>query len=558
MTTLAAPIESKARPRGGFSLRALALVLAAILLLPVATVLLHLVLPDQGTWAHLSATVLPDYLINSALLALSVGITVPVIGTGTAWLVTLCRFPGRGVFAWALILPLALPGYVIAYAYSDWLSVSGPVQSLIRDLFDLKPGEYWFPDLHSVAGAGLLLSAVLYPYCYLMARTAFLEQSVCALEVGRTLGHSPWQLFWRVALPLARPGIVAGTALALMETLADYGTVAYLGVTTMATGVVRSFVSLGDPVAAAQLASVLFLAVAGMLFLERWSRARQRFHDTSGKSRPLPRFQLKGLRAAGAFLACFIVLSGGFLLPVALLLHLAIDSNWAGLTQRFFHLAGNSLVLSLVTAVAAISLALALAYGLRNRPSRLLRFAARLCSMGYALPGAVVAIGVLIPFSLFDNAFDAWSREHLGVSTGLILTGSIAALVFAYLVRFLSVSLSAVEASLGRIRPSLDDAARSLGETPGGVLRRVHAPLIWSGLLAGALLIFQDVMKELPATLLLRPFNFDTLAVQAYNFAADERLAEAAVPSLLIVLVGLFPVIYIARRMQRGRPSDKK
>lgn len=527
----------------------------SLLLLPIGAILFHLFLPDQGTWAHLVDTVLADYLMNSLWLLLGVGTAVPLIGTGTAWLVTLCRFPGRGLLAVTLILPLALPGYVIAYAYSDALTTAGPVQSWMRAFFGWQVGDYWFPSIQSVGGAALLLSLVLYPYCYLMARTAFLQQSACALEVSRTLGYGPWASFFHVALPLARPAIVAGTALALMETLADYGTVAYLGVQTFSTGVVRAFVSLGDPVAAAQLASMLLMAVFSMLLLERYSRAKLRYHHTSSRYSPLPRFQLRGWRAALAIVACGLPALLGFLVPTLLLLRLAILSDWSGLSARFAGLAMNSVILATTTAVAAIGLALVFGYAQRLLPTRALSFALRLASMGYALPGAVVAIGVLLPFAAFDNALDGWMRETWGLSTGLLLTGSLAALVFAYLVRFLSVSLGAVESSLGKVRPSLDDAARSLGETPAGALLRVHAPLIWGGLLAGALMVFQDVMKELPATLLLRPFNFDTLAVQAFNYAADERLAEAAVPALTIVLVGLLPVLLLARGITRARPG---
>lgn len=547
---------ARARRRGGW-LAPGAWLLVALFLLPIATVVVHLFLPDRGTWDHLVETLLADYLWNTLWLVLGVGLIAPVIGTGTAWLTTLCRFPGRGLFAWALILPLAVPGYVMAYAYTDWLEVAGPLQSWLRAATGWEVGDYWFPDIRSLGGAVALLSLVLYPYVYLLARAAFLEQSVCALEVSRTLGYGPWGSFWRVALPLARPAIVAGTALALMETLADYGTVAYFGVPTFTTGIVRALISMGDRTAAAQLSSLLLAAVFAVLMLERWSRQRLRFHHTSSKYRALPRYDLGGWRALLAILACLAPVALGFLLPAGLLAGLWLEEAGGAIDRRFLGWVGNSMTLAGVTALLAVALALALAYGMRFRRSASLAAATRLAGMGYALPGTVIAIGTLIPLAHFDNALDAWMRETFGVGTGLLLTGGIAALVFAYLVRFLSVSLSTVEASLGKVRPSLDEAARSLGQGPRGTLLRVHAPLVWSGLLTAFLVVFVDVMKELPATLLLRPFNFDTLAVKAYNFAADERLAEAAFPALAIVLAGIVPVVLLSAAIAKARPGQQ-
>ncbi len=547
----------RARRRRAFGLTgALAWLFLLVFLLPVITVVAHVFLPDQGTWAHLAATVLPDYIANSLLLALGVGILAPILGTATAWLTTLCRFPGQRLFVWALILPLAVPGYVMAYAYTDFLEVAGPLQGWLRHLLDLQVGQYWFPDVRSLGGAIVLLSLVLYPYVYLLARAAFLEQSVCALEVGRTLGYGPWACFWHVALPLARPAIIAGAALVLMETLADYGTVAYFGLPTFTTGIVRALVSMGDRTAAAQLSTLLLGAIFMVLLLERWSRRRLRFHHTSSKYRALPRHQLKGGRALLACVTCLLPLLLGFVLPAVLLLRLWLGDAGGEIDDRFLGWAGNSVTLAAVAAFCAVTLALLLAYGLRLQRSPSLTIAARLAGMGYAIPGTVIAIGTLIPLAAFDNALDAWLRETFGISTGLLLTGSIAALVFAYLVRFLSVSLSTVEASLGKVRPSLDEAARTLGSRPRATLWRVHAPLVWTGVLTALLLVFVDVLKELPATLLLRPFNFDTLAVQAANFAADERLAEAAFPALAILAVGLLPVLLLSRAIARARPGQ--
>ncbi|GAB5470947.1 MAG: iron ABC transporter permease [Rhodospirillales bacterium] len=529
--------------------------IALFLLLPIGSVLAHLLLPDQGSWAHISETLLPTYLTNSALLVLAVGIGVPLLGSGTAWLTTLCRFPGARFFAWALVLPLAVPGYVIAYAYTDFFDVAGPLQTWLRATFAWQVGDYWFPAIRSLPGAALLLVLVLYPYVYLLARAAFLEQSVCVLEVGRTLGYRPWRLFLRVALPLARPAIAAGTALALMETLADYGTVSFFGVPTFTTGIVRAFASLGDRVAAAQLAAVLMIAVLGLLLLERWSRSRQRFHHTTGRYRALPHFDLLGWRAGLAILACALPFVLGFLAPAVLLLWMWLERAKGRIDPRFVDWAWNSLSLGLITAVLAVILGLLLAYGLRQRNKPLLGGLARLAGMGYALPGTVVAVGTIIPLVAFDRALSAALASLFDLQVGLLVSGSFVALIYAYLVRFLSISMNTLDASLTKIGPNLDEAARTLGRSPGRVLTEVHAPLLWSGLATAALLVFVDVMKELPATLLLRPFNRDTLAVQAHNLASDERLADAGLPSLAIVAVGILPVLLLSRAIARGRPG---
>ncbi|MFQ5773274.1 MAG: ABC transporter permease [Kiloniellaceae bacterium] len=532
-----------------------ALLIASLFATPVVSVLANVFVPSQGTWQHLASTVLPSYVANTIWLALGVGLGVLAIGLSTAWLVTMCRFPGRRTFEWALILPLAVPAYVMAYTYTDFLQFTGPVQSLLREVTGWGPHDYWFPQIRSLGGAIVMLALVLYPYVYLLARAAFLEQSVCALEVSRTLGCGPWASFFRVALPLARPAVAAGVALALMETIADFGTVSFFGVQTFTTGIVRAWFSLGDRVAAAQLSAVLLGFVLAVLLLERWSRGPARYYHTSGRYQHLPDYRLKGWRAALASAACIVPMTMGFLLPAAILLRMSIEAGDAQFGPRFARLAFNSFTLAAVTAVAAVLLAAIMAYGVRLSPSRLTVGASRVAAMGYAVPGTVIAVGVLIPFALFDNALDAWMRARFGVSTGLLLTGTIAALVFAYLVRFLAVSLNAVEASLSKIKPSMDDAARSLGHGPAGTLLRVHAPLMWGSLLTAALMVFVDVMKELPATLIMRPFNFDTLAVQAFNLASDERLTEASTASLAIVAVGILPLFLLSRAIARARPG---
>jgi len=556
------PIESPPHARAGALpqrrsnvLTWSALAIAALFAIPVISVLANIFVPSGDVWQHLASTVLPHYLANTLWLVLGVGTGVLIGGIGTAWLITMCHFPGRRIFEWALILPLAVPAYVMAYVYTDFLQFSGPVQSLLRDMMGWGPRDYWFPEIRSLGGAIVMLTLVLYPYVYLLARAAFLEQSVCALEVSRTLGCGPWASFFRVALPLARPAVAAGTSLALMETIADFGTVSFFGVQTFTTGIVRTWFSMGDRVAAAQLAAILLTFVLLVLVLERASRGRARYFHTSGRYQRLPGYPLPGWRAAVAMIFCVLPLALGFLLPVAILVSMTLQAGDNQFGGRFVLLAFNSFTLAAVTAVLAVLLAVVMAYSVRLRPNHLSLAANRIAAMGYAVPGTVIAVGVLIPFALFDNALDAWMRAQFGVSTGLLLTGSIAALVFAYLVRFLAVSLHAVEASLGKIKPSMDDAARSLGHGPGATLARVHAPLMWGSLLTAGLMVFVDVMKELPATLIMRPFNFDTLAVQAYNLASDERLIESSTASLAIVAVGILPLIVLSRAIARSRPG---
>ena len=551
----AAPARAWRYVGGGRGFVWLSLAVATLFVLPVLAVVVNIFAPSGGAWSHLAGTVLPRYIANTLWLVLGVGLGVPVIGAGTAWLVTMCRFPGRRVFEWALILPLAVPAYVMAYTYTDFLQFTGPVQGLLREVMGWSAGDYSFPEIRSLGGAVVVLIFVLYPYTYLLCRAAFLEQSVCALEVSRTLGCGPFGSFFRVALPLARPAIAAGTALALMETLADYGTVSFFGVPTFTTGVIKAWISLGDRVAAAQLASALLGLVFLVLVLERWSRGRARYHHTSMRYQRLPDYHLPGWRGALACLACATPLAIGFLLPAAILLKMTLEAGDQQFGARFFALAVNSFGLAGLTALLAAVLACLLAYGARVRPGRLTGLANRTVALGYAVPGAIVAVGTLLPLAFFDNAIDGFMRETFGLSTGLLFTGTIFALVYAYLVRFLAVSLNTVEASLAKVRPSMDDAARSLGHGPAGTLVRVHVPLMWAGLSTAYLLVFVDVMKELPATLVMRPFNFDTLAVQAFNLASDERLSEAATASLVIVAVGILPLILLSRTIARARPG---
>ena len=530
------------------------LIVAALAGLPVASVGLNLFVGGtSATWAHLAATVLPEYIANSVWLCAGVGGGVALVGVTTAWLTAMHDFPGRRVFEWALVLPLAVPAYVMAYVYTDFLQFVGPVQTFLRDTFGWAHGDYWFPDIRTLPGAMLMFVCVLYPYVYLLARTAFLERASGMLEAARTLGLGPWRAFFAVSLPLARPAIVAGVALALMETLADYGTVAYFAVNTFTTGIYRAWFSLGDRVAAAQLAAMLLAFVLFLLTMERISRGRARYHNTTGRNRPMAGARLRGVAAVLAVLACLLPLLLGFLLPAGLLLKMALTEGDAQFGERFLTLSRNSFILAGVTAAIGVLLALLLAYGARLSRTTLASGLNRLVGLGYAVPGAVIAVGVLIPVTRLDNWLAGQWQAWFGHNPGLLLTGGIAALIYAYLVRFLAVALHTVESSLGKITPSMDDAARSLGLGQGETLRRVHAPMLRGSLLTAGLLVFVDVMKELPATLVMRPFNFDTLATQAYTLASDERLAEASTAALAIVVVGLLPLIALSRQVSAAR-----
>lgn len=529
---------------------------ALLLALPVFAVLAYLFEPSGEVWHHLANTVLDDYVLNSLLLMLGVGLGVLLLGVSTAWLTSMCQFPGRAFFEWALLLPMAMPAYIIAYTYTGLFDFSGPVQGLLRELTGWRYGDYWFPEIRSLEGAALMLSLVLYPYVYLLSRAAFLSQSLCVLDVSRTLGNGPWRTFFRVALPLARPAIVAGLSLALMETLADYGTVQYFGVSTFTTGIFRTWYGLDNAAAAAQLSALLLLVVFVLVVVERLSRRQARYHHTSQRQQVLTRFRLSGWRGFWGFAICFGALFLGFLLPAGQLLWWALTTAEETLDGRFLVLIGHSLQLAGLASLLALLLALFLGYGKRLHRGWPVQTAVRIAGMGYAVPGTVIAVGVIIPFAAIDNSVDAWMRDRFDVSTGLVLSGTLVALLFAYLVRFLAVSLQTVEAGLAKIRPSMDEAARSLGSGSWDVVARVHIPMLRGSLLTALLLVFVDVLKELPATLILRPFNFNTLAVRAYELASDERLADASLAALSIVAVGILPVILLSRSITHSRHAE--
>ena len=534
---------------------ALTLLVSGVLILPVIVVVASVFLSSGDIWQHLYDTVLAEYIGNSLLLALGVGCLSLPLGVIPAWLVTLYRFPGSRQLEWALLLPLAMPAYIIAYTYTGMLDVAGPLQSWLRAAFDWQYGDYWFPDIRSLPGAVLMLSLVLYPYIYLLARAAFLEQSASVVEVARTLGVRPAAAFFKVVLPLARPAIIVGLSLVLMETLADYGTVQYFGVATFTTGIFKTWFGLGSSIAAAQLSALLLLFVLFLIILEQHSRRQSRYYDTSTRYGRLEQKHLRGLRGLPALAVCALPVLFGFVIPSGQLLLWGIQTWRTSLDAGFFILIANSIELALVTAVLAAVLALAISYARRQQPGIMTNLFNRLLGMGYAVPGAVIAVGVLIPFTWLDRHLGHWFGLLSDTEPGLLLSGTIAILVFAYLVRFLALSLNTVDAGLAKIKPSMDEAGRSLGFSGFRLLRTVHIPILRGSLLTAVLLVFVDVLKELPATLILRPFNFNTLAVRTYELANEERLADAAFPALAIVLAGIIPVIILSRAISQSRTT---
>ena len=535
---------------------ALTMLAAGVLLLPVIVVAASVFLSSGDIWQHLYDTVLAEYVANSLLLALGVGCLALPLGVIPAWLVTLYRFPCSRQLEWALLLPLAMPAYIIAYTYTGMLDVAGPLQSWLRAAFVWQYGDYWFPDIRSLPGAVLMLSLVLYPYIYLLARAALLEQSASVVEVARTLGVKPAGAFFKVLLPLARPAIIVGLSLVLMETLADYGTVQYFGVATFTTGIFKTWFGLGSSIAAAQLSALLMLFVLFLIILEQYSRRQSRYHDTSTRYNRLEQKHLRGLRGLPALAVCALPVLFGFVIPSGQLLVWGMQTWRTSMDSGFFAIVMNSIELALITAVLAALLALAVSYARRQQPGIMTNSFNRLLGMGYAVPGAVIAVGVLIPFTWLDRHLGHWFGLLSDTDPGLLLSGTIAILVFAYLVRFLALSLNTVDAGLAKIKPSMDEAGKSLGLSGFRLLRRVHIPILRGTLLTAVLLVFVDVLKELPATLILRPFNFNTLAVRTYELANEERLADAAFPALAIVLAGIIPVIILSRAISQSRSAN--
>lgn len=522
--------------------------------LPIVAAVLAAFAGDLDTLLRIQSTVLPTYARNTLILMVAVGTLAGIIGTATAWLVTIYRFPGSRLLAILLVLPLAFPAYVLAYAYTALLDHPGPVQTLLREVAGFGPRDYWFPEVRSIGGAITMLTCVLYPYVYLLARASFRQQASTTYLAARTLGQTPFGAFRRVALPMSRPAIAGGILLVVMETIADYGTVAHFNVQTFATGIYQAWFSVGDRAAAAQLALCLLTLALFLAALERKQRGRVRLTARGGHFDAMEPKRLSGLRGWLATLTCFLPVFVGFLVPVVMLVTMAIGSGQSPFASRYIDFLLNSVSLSAIAAALTVVGAVLVAFRARLRRDAGSERLLVLSSIGYAVPGGVIAIGLMVPFARFDNWLDDVMGATFGIDTGLLITGSIWLLVVAYMVRFMAAALNAYDSGLSTVPLHFDAVARSLGQSTPNVMRRVHLPAARASLLTAGLVVFVDVMKELPATLILHPFNFQTLAVQAHRLASDERLSEAAVPSLALVAVGIIPVVILCRQI--GKVQD--
>jgi iron(III) transport system permease protein len=525
-----------------------ALAIVAVVLAPLVAVLWIALHPTENIWPHLLSTVLPRYFTTTLVMMAGVGLLTAAVGTGAAWLVTMYRFAGRGWLVHALLFPLALPAYVGAYALVDFLDYSGPLQTGLRATFGWQDArDYWFPEIRSTWAAVLVLSAALYPYVYLLTRQALREQSGGVYEVARALGTGGWGLFWRLGLPLARPAIAAGVALALMETVADYGTVTHFGVQTLTTGVFSTWLNGGNAGGAAQIAGVIMTLIFLLVAMERISRRNARFHRPARHARPIEPQTLTGWRAALAFGLCMVPFLFGFALPVGVMLTHAFDRPDVWIAPGLGSAALNTLIVGGTAALVTVGAALFLVYGVRMAGRGLARLILPVTLLGYAAPGAVLAVGLLVPLAALDHRVADTILALTGTDPGLLLTGTSAAIVLAYVVRFFGIAQGAVDSAFGRISPSLPMAARSLGEGNGGTLRRLYLPLMRGSVASALLVVFVDCVKELPATLLLRPFNFNTLSTRVYELASLERLGEAAPAALVVTALGLAAVALLAR-----------
>lgn len=552
-------LTTSAAASGSVAWTVMAILVAIPVALPLLVVVAALLFPTTAVWSHLMQTVLLTYTVNTLSLMLIVALLAASIGVGAAWLTAHYRFPGSGWLGVALILPLAAPAYVVGYVYADLFDATGPVQGMLRSLAGVQLGDYYFPAVRSLGGAGLVIALVLYPYVYLLAKTSFQSQAGALYESARVLGMGRSQVFWRVAVPVARPAIVGGLALVMMETIADYGVAEHFGVPTFTTGIFRTWYAMGEHDAALKLAGCLFLLVAVLVVLEQSARRGERFNPLSRNvaAEKIPLGGVAGLLAAGL---CLLPVLGGFIVPVGTLLWYAVAQGDPLLGHGFYVYGLNSISVAVVAAGVCAAVALLLNYAARLRRDRWLNLGVRLATLGYALPGMVLAVGVLLPLTYIDRALAQYLTESLGRPVGLLLTGSIFALVLVYVARFLTVAFNSTQTAMHQLHPQLDAVARTLGNSPAGVLRRVHLPLLRPAVLSGLLLVFIDVMKELPATLILRPFNFETLATRVYRLASDERLSEASTAAVIIVALGLLPTIwllFLEQKNARTSHSDR-
>jgi iron(III) transport system permease protein len=525
-----------------------AVVIALIIAAPMLAVVWIAFHPTENIWPHLLSTVLPRYFMTTLTLMAGVGLLTAAVGTGAAWLVTMYRFPGKSWISVALLFPMALPAYVGAYALVDFLDYSGPLQIALRATFGWQNArDYWFPEIRSTWAAVLVLSAALYPYVYLLTRQALREQSGGVYEVARALGQGGGGLFWRLGLPLARPAIAAGVALALMETVADFGTVTHFGVQSLTTGVFSTWLNGGNAGGAAQIAGVIMVLILMLVAIERSGRRKARFYRTARHSRPIEPTVLTGWRGWAATALCLVPFGLGFVLPVGVMAGHALARPSVWLAPGLGRAALNTVIVGGAAALVTVGAALFLVYALRMAGRGLARVVLPVTGLGYAAPGAVLAVGLLIPLAALDHRLADAILALTGVEPGLLLTGTAAAIVLAYVVRFFGIAQGAVDSAFGRVPPSLPMAARSLGRTAGGTLRAVYLPLMRGSVGTALLVVFVDCVKELPATLLLRPFNFNTLSTRVYELASLERLGEAAPAALVVTALGLCAVALLAR-----------
>ncbi|NAW60281.1 MULTISPECIES: ABC transporter permease [unclassified Vibrio] len=525
--------------------------LALLLVLPILAIFYTALGDTDDIFSHLISTVMPTYTFNTVALALGVMALSLLFGIPSAWLMAMCRMPGERVLQWALVLPLAMPAYIVGYIYTDWFDFAGPIQIWLRDITGWGPGEYWFPDIRTLPGAITVLALVLYPYIYLLCRAAFMEQNVSLLQSARLLKCSPWESFCRISMPLVRPSMAVGLSLVAMETIGDFGTVNYFAVNTLTTAVYDTWMGMSSLTAAAKISAIMLVFVIALLSAERYSRRRQKLFQSQFSSHEDFRYTLHGWRKWLAVIWCWGIVSAAFILPLLQLCSYAYTYFAQSWTAEFRQYALNSLQVSTLAALVGVAVALVVNFFHRLQPQRLSLASMRFSSMGYAVPGTVLAIGIMVPVLAMDHLVNDVAKAMQWGRPGLIFSGSMFALVFAMVVRFAAVAIGSIESSLSKVSPSLDMASRTMGCNANQMLRRVHLPLIRRGALIAALLVFMESMKELNAALLLRPFNFETLATYVYNYASDEHLELAAMPAVLLVLVGLIPLVVVNRSLEQ-------
>ncbi|WP_281630058.1 iron ABC transporter permease [Vibrio sp. St2] len=524
--------------------------LALLLVLPILAIFLTSIGETDDLFSHLMSTVMPTYTFNTVVLAAGTMALSLVFGIPSAWIMAMCRLPSERILQWALVLPLAMPGYIVGYIFTDWLDFAGPVQILLRDLTGWGPGDYWFPDIRTLTGAIIVLALVLYPYVYLLCRAAFMEQNVSLLQSARLLKCSPWESFRRISLPLVRPSIAVGLSLVAMETIGDFGTVSYFAVNTLTTAVYDTWLGYSSLTAAAKISAIMLVFVILLLSAERYSRRKQKLFQNQFSSREDFRYELTGWKKWLALTWCWGLVAIAFLFPLMQLVIYAYKYFAQSWTPEFREYALNSLYVSLSAAVIGVIVAVIVNFYNRLSTNRQGLTFMRLSSMGYAVPGTVLAIGVMVPVLFMDHLVNDIAKFMQWGRPGLVFSGSMFALIFALVVRFSAVAIGSIESSLNKVSPSLDMASRTMGCNSNQMLWRVHFPLIRRGALIAGLLVFIESMKELNAALLLRPFNFETLATYVYNFASDEQLELAALPAVLLVLVGLIPLVMVNRSLE--------